>query len=105
MKELILREAKVKETTGLSKSTRWRLEKAGQFPKKIQLSPRAVGWRSEEIIQWCRSREAAKNEPVAKKKNPDPAEARQWPEAEGLKDLDQSVDHNGDSGRIGHNAR
>jgi len=66
MKELILREAKVKETTGLSKSTRWRLEKAGDFPKKVQLSPRAVGWRAEEVIQWCKERCEAKKGPVGK---------------------------------------
>jgi prophage regulatory protein len=68
MKELILREAKVKETTGLSKNTRWRLEKAGEFPQKIQLGPRAVGWRAEEIIQCCEDRCQAKNEPVGKHK-------------------------------------
>jgi len=68
MKELILREAKVKETTGLSKSTRWRLEKAGEFPQKIQLGPRSVGWRAEEIIQWCKDRCQATNEPVGKHK-------------------------------------
>ena len=65
---LIWREPKVKEETGLSKSTRWRLMKAGEFPQKIQLGPRAVGWRAESILEWCRNREAAKNEPVAQKK-------------------------------------
>jgi prophage regulatory protein len=68
MGNLIWREPRVKEQTGLSKTTRWRLEKAGFFPKKVQLSTRAVGWRAEEVIQWCQSREAAKNEPVAQKK-------------------------------------
>jgi prophage regulatory protein len=68
MGALIWREREVKEKTGLSKSTRWRLERAGLFPKKVQLSFRAVGWLAEEIIRWCQSREAAKNEPVAQKK-------------------------------------
>lgn len=66
MQKLVWREPKVNETTGLSKSTRWRMEKAGDFPKKIQLSPRAVGWRAEEIIEWCKNREEAKNSPVGK---------------------------------------
>jgi prophage regulatory protein len=65
MQELIWREPKVKETTGLSKSTRWRLMRAGEFPQKIQLGLRAVGWRAEEIIQWCKDRCEAKNGPVA----------------------------------------
>jgi len=68
MGTLIWREPKVEEETGLSKSTRWRLEKAGDFPKKIQLGPRAVGWRAEEIIQWCKDRCEARNEPVRKQK-------------------------------------
>jgi len=66
MANLIWRDPKVYEETGLSKSTRWRLEKAGDFPQKIQLSPRAVGWRAEEIIQWCKDRGEARNEPVGK---------------------------------------
>jgi prophage regulatory protein len=63
---LIWREPKVAEETGLSKSTRWRMEKAGDFPQKVQLSTRAVGWRAEEIIQWCKERCDAKNGPVGK---------------------------------------
>ncbi len=66
MGTLIWREPKVEKETGLSKSTRWRMEKAGDFPKKVQLGPRAVGWRAEEIIQWCKDRCEAKNIPVAK---------------------------------------
>jgi predicted DNA-binding transcriptional regulator AlpA len=76
MQELIWREPKVEEQTGLSKSTRWRLMKKGEFPQKIQLGLRAVGWRAESIIEWCRNREAANNPPVAKKKNADPEAQR-----------------------------
>ena len=67
MGNLIWREPKVKEETGLSKSTRWRLEKAGLFPKKIQLSLRATGWRAAEIIEWCKNRAEATNGPVRQK--------------------------------------
>jgi prophage regulatory protein len=68
MGNLIWREPKVKEKVGLSKSTIWRLMKVGDFPQKIQLGPRAVGWRAEEIIQWCRERCEATNRPVGKNK-------------------------------------
>lgn len=68
MSGLIWRERVVMEKTGLSKSTRWRLEKAGQFPKKVQLSSRATGWRADEIMEWVRSRGEAKTGPIAQKK-------------------------------------
>ncbi len=41
---------------GLSRSTLWRLIKAGQFPKPIKLGGRAVGWIEEEIDEWIASR-------------------------------------------------
>jgi prophage regulatory protein len=83
MEALIWREREVKEKTGLSKSTRWRLEKAGQFPKKVQLSFRAVGWRAESIIEWCRNRDAATNEPVARKKTDGPGSGLSTPKGGG----------------------
>ena len=55
-KNSYLREPKVKEITGLSKSTRWRLENAGKFPKRRQLSANAVGWLASEIEEWVMSR-------------------------------------------------
>jgi prophage regulatory protein len=61
---LIWRENRVKEETGLSRTTLWRLVKMGQFPPKVQLGPRATGWRAEEVIEWSRSRGEAKNGPV-----------------------------------------
>ena len=55
----VLRLREVLERVGLSKSTLWRLIKAGQFPKPISLGPRAVGWIEEEIDQWISSRSRA----------------------------------------------
>lgn len=52
-----LREPQVFSLTKLSKSTRWRLERQGKFPKRRQLSGRAVGWISEEINEWMQSRQ------------------------------------------------
>lgn len=88
---LIWREPKVKEETGLSKSPRWRLMKAGKFPQKIQLGLRAVGWRAAEVIEWCRNREKAKNGPV--KKNPD-AEAQLCPTEVATGEKEQVTDQN-----------
>ena len=52
----VLRDPQVFEITKLSKSTRWRLEKAGLFPKKIRLSANAVGWLESDICSWVEQR-------------------------------------------------
>jgi len=52
----ILREPQVADRTGLSKSTRWRQERDGKFPKRVHLSAHTVGWREHEINQWIETR-------------------------------------------------
>jgi len=42
--------------TGLSRVTVWRLEKAGQFPPRIQLSPGRVGYLRSDVKAWRESR-------------------------------------------------
>lgn len=39
-----------------SKSTQHRLEKTGQFPKRVQLSEKRVAWIESEIIDFMQSR-------------------------------------------------
>ena len=51
-----LREPEVYAVTKLSKSTRWRLERDGKFPKRRQLSANTVGWLASEINDWLNSR-------------------------------------------------
>ncbi|MGO8915296.1 MAG: helix-turn-helix transcriptional regulator [Stellaceae bacterium] len=53
-----LREADVRRRTGLSRTTRWRLERDGKFPPRRQLSANTVAWWSTEIDAWCQSRVA-----------------------------------------------
>ena len=55
----VLRQNQVIDRVGLSKSTMWRLIKAGRFPKPISLGPRAVGWLEDEIESWIASRPRA----------------------------------------------
>jgi len=38
--------------TSLSRSTIWRLEKAGRFPQRITLSNRCVRWSLQEVNHW-----------------------------------------------------
>jgi prophage regulatory protein len=56
----ILREREVKHVTGLSRVTRWRLERRGLFPKKVRLTERCIGWQEAEIMAWLRSRSEAR---------------------------------------------
>jgi prophage regulatory protein len=54
-----VRELECERITGLSRSTRWRLERAGRFPKRRRLSSGAIGWLRSELSQWVASRQAA----------------------------------------------
>jgi prophage regulatory protein len=47
---------KVKDLTGLSRTTAWRLQKAGDFPVAVAISPGRVGWRESELTAWQASR-------------------------------------------------
>ena len=47
-----MREAEVRRLTGLSRTTRWRLEKREKFPKRRQVSDNAIAWLESEIRAW-----------------------------------------------------
>lgn len=55
---MIDRSEDVQRKTKLSKATINNLEKKGLFPKRVLLSPygRAVGWRSDEVDAWIKTR-------------------------------------------------
>jgi prophage regulatory protein len=46
----------VRERTGLSRTTIWRLERKGIFPPHRQISANAVAWREDEVEAWMLSR-------------------------------------------------
>ena len=46
----------VAQRVSLSRSTIWRMERAGQFPKRRRLSVNKVAWWEPEIEEWLRSR-------------------------------------------------
>jgi len=52
----VLRTNDVVALTGLSRTTIWRREREGGFPKRIRLSPRCVGWDADEINAWIAAR-------------------------------------------------
>lgn len=53
---VILRISKVEEITGYKKSSIYKFLKTGDFPTPLQLGPRRIGFRSDEIEAWIKSR-------------------------------------------------
>jgi prophage regulatory protein len=51
-----MREPECLKLTGLSRTTRWRLEKVGKFPKRIKISQASIGWVEEDIHKWMEDR-------------------------------------------------
>ena len=56
----LLRFPEMKPRIGdLSRSTVWRLERAGKFPARRQISTNSVGWLESEIDAWIAGRHVA----------------------------------------------
>ena len=53
---MVLRTQQLREYIGLSRTTRWRLEKSGQFPKRVRLGQNSVGWLKGDVDTWLESR-------------------------------------------------
>ncbi len=56
----ILRKPEVREISGLSRTTRWRLERDGKFPARRKLSDNAIGWLESEIRDWVATRNVSR---------------------------------------------
>ncbi len=52
----ILSKRQLKEMVLYSPQHVARLEKAGKFPKRIQLGPNRVGWVEDEVLDWLQQR-------------------------------------------------
>lgn len=48
----ILRKKQLKAKTNLSDATIDRRERAGEFPRRLQLGPHCVGWVESEVDAW-----------------------------------------------------
>ena len=55
----ILRVADLEAQLNLSRTTIWRLRRAGEFPQPIRLSANAVGWPAHVIDEWLEERPKA----------------------------------------------
>ena len=47
-----IRKPELRLITGLSDTTIWRLEQAGEFPKRVRLGGSACGWLQSEVNAW-----------------------------------------------------
>lgn len=52
----ILSKRQVKEMVLYSPQHIARLEKAGQFPKRVHIGPNRVGWVEAEVLDWLQER-------------------------------------------------
>ncbi len=52
----IIRINKVCSRTSLSKSTIWRMEQKGKFPRRIKLGENSVGWNEQDVDDWIDDR-------------------------------------------------
>jgi prophage regulatory protein len=56
-----IRQPELLKLTGLSPSTLLRLEQRGDFPHRIKLDQRSVGWSILEVKQWMDERKTNRN--------------------------------------------
>ena len=57
--EKIIRPKELSEMIGVSRTSLWRFERDGNFPKHINLGVRSIGWRLSEIYIWMEQHQAA----------------------------------------------
>ena len=52
----LIRKPELLRRVPYSDTTIWREEKAGRFPRRVQLGPMAVAWYEDEVDEWIKSR-------------------------------------------------
>ena len=52
----LLDQTTVLEKVPVSRTTLWRMERAGQFPKRLQISANRVGWLETDVDAWVEAR-------------------------------------------------
>ena len=59
----LMRASEVAAIAGVTRETIRRLEKNGDFPRRIKMSPdgKAVGWLASEVEAWLAARAAARS--------------------------------------------
>lgn len=52
----IIRAKELQRLIGLSRTTIWRMERTGSFPRRVRLGINTVGWMEDEILAWLAAR-------------------------------------------------
>ena len=52
----------VRDITGISRTTAWRMQQTGDFPSPVPVSAKRVGWWESELTAWKARRRLAKGE-------------------------------------------
>lgn len=60
----IIRRPELLRVTGLSSATLYRLMAEDRFPRPVQLSKNAVGWRASSVLSWLEGLEEAGVQPA-----------------------------------------
>lgn len=55
-RERLVREDERRKITGLSRSTVWRLEREGVFPKRKQTGKNSCAWLMSDLLLWMHDR-------------------------------------------------
>ena len=50
---------RVREIAGISRATAWRMQKTGDFPEPVPVSPNRVAWWESELTAWKATRKAS----------------------------------------------
>ena len=61
-RDQLLTRTEVESRVGLTKTTIYRLMRAGRFPEPLKISTRAVRWSASEIEAWLADRPRASGE-------------------------------------------
>ena len=57
-RERLIRKPELTSMICLSDATVWRMEKAGKFPKRLQLGGNSVAWLESEVLDWLKAKAA-----------------------------------------------
>lgn len=60
MSIIFMRLPAVMERTGLKETTLYKGISEGTFPPSVPLSERCVGWREDQISEWCKAKAAGR---------------------------------------------
>ncbi|MFL5288034.1 MAG: helix-turn-helix transcriptional regulator [Rhodopila sp.] len=55
--ETLLRADEVQDLVPFSRQHIYRLEKAGEFPRRIHLGARRVAWKLSDVVAWLESKQ------------------------------------------------